>query len=194
MSLFAYIYQQSVAHAFTICGICGIFAVTLIWIVQHYLQVLVCPVISIVVIHVCMVSLTMTSQGFNIFRIDWPIWWQSLHHLREVFHCFVPVIDRQLGSEYYSRSVCWSTKTCVKNSLFNFTPCLLHHSHPVHWDRTTVIVSQSLGSRLTQLQELFTFVVHLFGTTCHCVSVQTFQLLRSRNIWRHISWTRPFPT
>ena len=33
--------QQSVAHAFTICWICGVIAVTLIWIVQNYLQLLV---------------------------------------------------------------------------------------------------------------------------------------------------------
>ena len=35
--IFAHTYQQSVAHAFTICGICGVFAVILIWIVQNYL-------------------------------------------------------------------------------------------------------------------------------------------------------------
>ena len=30
----SHIYQQSVAHAFTICGICGVVTATLIWIVQ----------------------------------------------------------------------------------------------------------------------------------------------------------------
>ena len=33
----AHIYQPCIAHAFTICGICGVFAATLIWIVQKYL-------------------------------------------------------------------------------------------------------------------------------------------------------------
>ena len=32
---FTLTYQQSVAHAFTICGICGVFAITLIWILQN---------------------------------------------------------------------------------------------------------------------------------------------------------------
>ena len=53
------------AHAFTICRICGVFAVTLIWIVQSYLQLLVCPVVSIIAIHFCMVLLALTSQGFK---------------------------------------------------------------------------------------------------------------------------------
>ena len=62
---FAHMYQQSVAYAFTICRICGIFTVTLIWIVLNYLQLLSCPVVSIISIHVCMVLLTWTSQGFK---------------------------------------------------------------------------------------------------------------------------------
>ena len=33
----------------------------------------------------------------------------------------------------------------------------------------------------------FTLVPHLFGTTCRCLSVQPFQLLPSRNVWRHTS-------
>ena len=81
----------------------------------------------------------------------------------------------------------------MKNSLFIFTPCLLRHFHPVHWNETTIIVCQSLGSRPTQVQELFTLVPHLFGTTSRCLSIQPFQLLPLRNIWRHISLTWPFP-
>ena len=91
------------------------------------------------------------------------------------------------------KSICWPTKPCVKNSLFIFTPCLPHHSHLVHWDQTKIIVCQSLGSRATQVQELFTLVLRLFGTTSRCLSIQPFQLLPSRNIWRHISFTWPFP-
>ena len=90
LTFLSHIYQQSVAHAFTICEICGVFAVTLIWIVQNYLQLLSCLVISIIAIHFCMVLLTFTSQGFNVYRINWPAWWQSLLHLLAVFHCFVP--------------------------------------------------------------------------------------------------------
>ena len=43
------------SHAFTMCRIYGVFAVTLIWIVQNYLQLLSCPVVSIIAIHFCMV-------------------------------------------------------------------------------------------------------------------------------------------
>ena len=50
----------------------------------------------------------------------------------------------------------------------------------------------ALGSRPTQVQELFTLVLRLFGTTSHCLSVQPFQLLPLRNIWKHISLTWPF--
>ena len=65
----AHIYQESVAHAFTICAIYGAFAVTSIWIVQNYRQLLLCPVLSIIAIHFCMVSPTVASQG--VFRINW---------------------------------------------------------------------------------------------------------------------------
>ena len=36
-------------------------------------------------------------------------------------------------------------------------------------------------------------MLRLFGTTCRCLSIQPFQLLPSRNIWRHMSLTWPFP-
>ena len=112
------------AHALTICGICGIFVVTLLWIVQNSLLLLSCPVVSIIAIHFCMVLLTLTSQGFSVYRINWPAWWQSLLHLLAVFRCLVPFIGCQWGLEYFLRSICWPTKPCVKNSLFIFTPCL----------------------------------------------------------------------
>ena len=83
------------SHAFTICGICGVFTVPLIWIVQNYLQLLLCLVVSIIAIHFRMVLLTLTSQGFSVYRISWPAWWQSLLHLLAVFHCFVPFIGCQ---------------------------------------------------------------------------------------------------
>ena len=91
----AHIYQQSVAHAFAICGICSIFAVTLIWIVQNYLQLLLCPAVSIITIRFCMVSPILTLQVYSMFRIDWPTLWQSLLHLLAVFHCFVAFIGCQ---------------------------------------------------------------------------------------------------
>ena len=34
----AHVYLRSAAHVFTTSGICGVFTITLIWIVQNYLQ------------------------------------------------------------------------------------------------------------------------------------------------------------
>ena len=55
-------YQLSAAHACTISGICSVFTITLILIVQNYLQLVLCVVISIVTIHFCMVSWTLTTS------------------------------------------------------------------------------------------------------------------------------------
>ena len=70
-------YQQSVGHVFTIGGICGVFVVILIWIVQTYLQLLLCPVVPIFTSHFCTVSPTLTSLGFSTLRTDWPTWLKS---------------------------------------------------------------------------------------------------------------------
>ena len=80
-----------------------------------------------------------------------------------------------------------TNKCFMKNSLLVFSPCLPHHSHPLHSDQTKELVCQSLGPRQTQAQELFTLALCLFGTTFHCLSVPPFQLLPSRNISRQPS-------
>ena len=98
-----------------------------------------------------------------------------------------------LNLEYWWRSFCWSIKCFMQNRLFIVTPYLPRHSHPVHWYQTKELVCRSLVSRPTQMQELFMRVLCLFGTTSFCLSVQPFQLLPSKNIWRHISLTCPFP-
>ena len=59
--------------------------------------------------------------------------------------------------------------------------------------QTKELVWRSLGSRPTQVEEHFNLVHLLVGTTSHCLSIQPFQLLLSRYIWRHISVTWPFP-
>ena len=83
--------QQSVGQSFAICEICGLFAVTLIWMVLNCLQQLSYPVVSIVAVHSCMVLLTLTSQRFGGCGIGWPTWWRGLLHLLADFHCFVPL-------------------------------------------------------------------------------------------------------
>ena len=54
------------------------------------------------------------------------------------FH-WLPVYFRILW-----RSVCWPTKYFMKNSLFIFTLCLPHHSHPVHWNHPSRNVSRHI--------------------------------------------------
>ena len=68
----------------------------------------------------------------------------------------------------------------MKHSLFIFTPCLPHQSHPVHWDQAKKSVFQSLESSPTQVQELFTLEPFLFGTTSRCLFMQPFRLLPSK--------------
>ena len=169
--------RQSAAHTLTVSGMCGVFAVTLIWIVQNYLQVILCLIVPIIAIHFCVVSWTPTSPNFNMFRTLGPRWCQSHLLLLAMFHHFVSFICCQW--EYCSKSVCWPTKHFMKSSLCVFTTCFPYHAHPVQWDQAKTLVCQSLGSRSTQVQELFTLVLRLFGTTCRCLSTLPFQLLPS---------------
>ena len=60
------------SSCFTISRTCDIFGIILIWIVQNYLQLLLCLVIYISTIYFCMVLRTLTSQGFSMFRINRP--------------------------------------------------------------------------------------------------------------------------
>ena len=179
--------------------ICRIFAITLIWIMQNYLQLVLCVVVSIIAIVFCMVSRTLTSPNFTVFRIKLAhVLTKSLavflcfvpfeYCSRSVFdlqsaswkapclsslnvccitaiHCFVPFIGSLKNLEYRPRSAFWPTKRFMKSTLFILTQCLLHHSHLVHWDETKELVCRSLGSRRTQVQELFTLVLRLSGTT-----------------------------
>ena len=64
ISFATHIYQPSVSHAFTICGICSVFAISSIWRVQNCVHLLSCPVDSIIAIYFCMVLLSLTSHHF----------------------------------------------------------------------------------------------------------------------------------
>ena len=137
----------------------------------------------------------LTSLGFSAFWTDWPTWRQNLFHFTRSppFTLLFPSLAASKVSwEYCLRSICWSAHPGCEKSLLIFTPCLPHRFHPTHWDQTMVIVCQSLGSRLTQVQELSTLVSHLFGTTCSCLSIHLYQLLPLRNIWRHTTLTWSF--
>ena len=60
------------------------------------------------------------KQTSNVFRIDWPVLWQSHHHVLEVFHYCVSFIGYQWNLELISRSL--SYMTLQWSNLFIFTP------------------------------------------------------------------------
>ena len=74
---------------------------------------------------------------------------------------------------------------------FNF---MLAASLPSHSLRSNKDNSLSVPRVKTNTDaRAFTLVPRLFGTTFHYLSIQLFQLLPSRNLWRHSSLTWPFP-
>ena len=178
---------------FTICGICGVFVITLIWIVQNCLLLLSCPVVLIIVIHVCMVLVTLTSQGFKRVQNQLarlvtrsPPFTRSIPLLRALH--WLPVRFRIL------LKINLSTYKTLHEKQTVYVPSMLAALFPSRSLRSKMImVCQSLGSRPILVQELFTVVPRLFGTTSRCLSIQPFQLIPSRNIWRHISLIWPFP-
>ena len=144
----------------------------------------------------CLVLQTLTSPNFNMFRIDWSALWQSHLQLLAVFNRFVPLhwlpVKFRIVFKIRLQTCKTSWKTACLSSLHSchITP---HHSHPIHWDQTKEALRWSLGSRPMQVQEHFTLVALLFGTTSDHLSAQPFYLLLSRNISRHIPLTGPFP-
>ena len=120
---------------FTICGTCGIFAVTLIWLVQNYFQLLSCLVVSFIAIYFCMVSLTLTSLGFSMYRINWPAWWQGPFHLLAAFHCFVLFIQLlPLRNIWRHISLTWPfpIDTVIPHGLLMLRNCFLNFAVK-HW-------------------------------------------------------------
>ena len=83
-----------------------------------------------------------------------------------------PFIGYKKNLELCSKkSVCWPTNLFVKNNLFVSTPCLLHHSHPVHWDQTK------------EVQEQFTLVNNLPPFVRSSTSVATFGKVSRQNLF-----------
>ena len=97
----------------------------------------------------------------------------------------VPLFPSMIASKILNTvQVCWPIKRFMKSScLSSLQPCFPSRSLSVDLQD---LVCKSSRSRPTQAQELSTLVPRLLGTTSHCLSVQPYQLLRSRNIWRHI--------
>ena len=98
------------------------------------------------------------------------------------------------------------TRLACCASLFNNHKRQTHNLFQLHgW---SVMYGRDFGLQMTEVSAIITKELSvgpqdqdqhrcksfsLFGTTCHCLSVQPFQLLPSRNTWRHISLTWPFP-
>ena len=69
-------------------------------------------------------------------------------------------------------------KLIMKNDLL-FTPCLRHHSHPVHWDQTKESLCRFCRSRPTQIQWHFAVapfpLENLPLCVCSATSIATFK-------------------
>ena len=160
---------------FTICGICGLFAITLIWIVKNYLQLFFCQVVSIIAIPFCLVSRTLTSSNFSIFRIDTP----TLVTKSPQCTCSVPLLHSLHWLPVRLR-ILFKVTLLTYKTLREEQPVYLHFmlatSLPSGSVRSNKGISLSVpGSRSTQVKKLFTLVLHILGTTCRCLSVQPFQ-------------------
>ena len=124
------IYLQSAVHVFTTSGICGIFAVTLIWRVQNYLQVLWCLAILINVIQFCLGLQKLTSPSSNIF---WTV--ARVVTNSPPFTCSIPLL----------RSLHWlSIKYRVHFKICLLTYKALHEEQPVYLHS---LIATSLPSR-----------------------------------------------
>ena len=80
---------------FTTSEIFGVFAVTLIWIVQNCLRMLWCLAVLTTVIHFCLGLRKLTSPSSNVFWTIWLVWSESHHQWLAVFHCCAPFIGYQ---------------------------------------------------------------------------------------------------
>ena len=61
----AHMCLQSAAHAFTASGVCGVFTITLIWIVENYWQTPWCVAILVTAVYVCLVLETLDLTKFQ---------------------------------------------------------------------------------------------------------------------------------
>ena len=79
-------------YVYTTSGICSVFATTLIWIAQNYLQMVWCLPALITEIHLCLLLQTLTSPNFSVIRIDYPHIVTMPPTSTCSSHCFIPFI------------------------------------------------------------------------------------------------------
>ena len=193
MSPSTHIHQQSAAHAFTICWISGIFAVTVIWIVQNLLATAIvssrldyCNSLLYRIADIDLTRLQGVQNWLALLVTKSPPFTRSIPLLRSLH--WLPVRFRIL----------------FKINLFTYKtprekqPVYLHFmlsaSLPSHSLRSNNNNSLSVPMVKTNTgARAFHFRALSLGTTSCCLSVQSIQLLPLWNIWRHISLAWPFP-
>ena len=191
-------HQQSVAHVFTICGICGVFAITLTWILQNYLQLLLQTVVWIIAIHFCMVSPTLTSWGFSV-----QIWLAHLVTMSPSFTCNVPLL-RSLYWLPVRFRILFKIYLLTYKTLREKQPVYLHSmlspwlpSRPLRFNTgislfllfpgypDSYFAFPVLGFRLCQVDIKFLHSMFLFLDTCLWFSEKHFQKMISREDLNH---------
>ena len=135
-----------------------------------------------------MVLPPLTSQGVSVFRIDWPARWQSLP-----FTACVPQLHwLSVRFRILFKINLLTYKTLREKQLVSL-PSMLAAPLPSRVLRSNKGISVSVSRVKTSTEATaFHSCAPSLGTTSRCLSVQPFQLLPSRNIWRHISLTWPF--
>ena len=129
----AHMYRHAVCTScFTIHGTCAVFGITLTWIVQYYLQLVLCLVISIIAIQFCTVSWKPTSPNFKVFRISWH-WPHQTSRYSELAgpHCKkVTSFHLQCSTALFPSLVACKFRILFKMSLLTYK--LLHENQPVY--------------------------------------------------------------
>ena len=177
---------------FTICEICSLFAFTFIWIVQNYLQLLLCVGILIIAIRLYGISdidLTTLQRVQN-----------QLAHLMTIHPPFTHSIPQPRSLHWFlvRFRIMFNINLLTYKTLREKQPVYLHSmlapSRPSRSLRSNKVNSLSVCRVKTNTDaRAFHRVLRLFGITSYCLSIQPFQLLPSKSISGHISLTWPFP-
>ena len=150
------------------------------------------------------------SGGLAVYERGVNVWAQVVAHLPVHCHClphcvallFVLVLSPELHHQapnhhHHDSRIEHLCRWCACCSMCSGTVMAQEFEQFLFsWPSVKHCSTHCLFTALPRpilVQELFILVPRLFGTTSRCLSVQPFQLLPLRNIWRHISFTWPFP-
>ena len=141
-----------------------------------------------------MVLVILTSQGFSVYRINWPT---HLVTKSPPFTRSIPLLRSLHWLPVRFRILCMInllTYKTLREKQLVYLHSMLAASIPSRSLRSNYDNSLSVPRVKTNTGAgaFHPCALCLFGTTSHCLSVQPVQLLPSRNIWRHISFIWPF--